>query len=125
MGNPVSHARSPGLRCRNPVPVGISGQSTHLQIGSGCCHYGPTARREYGRQGSPVWDCPNCVGGNGDDCDFHRGAKWHAGLSHTNRSLVTLVMMQLGEVILGGIGSGLSGMVILVLIAVFISGLMV
>lgn len=39
--------------------------------------------------------------------------------------LVTLVMMQLGEVILGGIGSGLSGMLILVLIAVFISGLMV
>jgi potassium-transporting ATPase potassium-binding subunit len=39
--------------------------------------------------------------------------------------LVTLVMMQLGEVILGGVGSGLSGMVILVLIAVFISGLMI
>jgi K+-transporting ATPase ATPase A chain len=39
--------------------------------------------------------------------------------------LVTLVMMQLGEVILGGIGSGLSGMVILVLIAIFISGLMI
>lgn len=38
---------------------------------------------------------------------------------------VTLVMMQFGEVILGGIGSGLSGMVILVLVAVFISGLMV
>jgi len=39
--------------------------------------------------------------------------------------LVTLVMMQLGEVILGGIGMGLSGMVMLVLIAVFISGLMI
>jgi K+-transporting ATPase ATPase A chain len=39
--------------------------------------------------------------------------------------LVALVMMQLGEVILGGVGSGLSGMVILVLIAVFIAGLMV
>ena len=39
--------------------------------------------------------------------------------------LVTLVMMQFGEVILGGIGSGLSGMIILVLVAVFISGLMV
>jgi len=38
---------------------------------------------------------------------------------------VTFVMMQFGEVILGGIGSGLSGMVILVLVAVFISGLMV
>jgi K+-transporting ATPase ATPase A chain len=39
--------------------------------------------------------------------------------------LVPLVMMQLGEVILGGIGSGLSGMVMLVLIAVFVSGLMI
>jgi potassium-transporting ATPase potassium-binding subunit len=39
--------------------------------------------------------------------------------------LVTLVMMQLGEVILGGVGSGLSGMVILVLIAVLISGQMI
>lgn len=39
--------------------------------------------------------------------------------------LVTLVMMQLGEVILGGVGSGLSGMVVLILIAVFLSGLMV
>lgn len=39
--------------------------------------------------------------------------------------LVTLVMLQLGEVILGGIGSGLSGMVMLILIAVFISGLMI
>ncbi len=39
--------------------------------------------------------------------------------------LVSLVMMQFGEVILGGIGSGLSGMIVLVTIAVFISGLMV
>jgi K+-transporting ATPase ATPase A chain len=39
--------------------------------------------------------------------------------------LVPLVMMQSGEVILGGIGSGLSGMIVLVIIAVFISGLMV
>jgi K+-transporting ATPase ATPase A chain len=39
--------------------------------------------------------------------------------------LVSLVMMQLGEVILGGIGSGLTGMVMLVLIAVFVSGLMI
>ncbi len=39
--------------------------------------------------------------------------------------LVPLVMMQFGEVILGGIGSGLSGMIVLMIIAVFISGLMV
>lgn len=39
--------------------------------------------------------------------------------------LVQLLMMQLGEVVLGGVGSGLYGMLIFVIIAVFISGLMV
>ncbi len=39
--------------------------------------------------------------------------------------MVTLVMMQVGEVILGGVGSGLSGMLVFVIIAVFIAGLMV
>ena len=39
--------------------------------------------------------------------------------------LVPLVMMQLGEVIFGGVGSGLYGMLAFVIIAVFVSGLMV
>jgi K+-transporting ATPase ATPase A chain len=39
--------------------------------------------------------------------------------------LVPLVLMQLGETILGGVGSGLYGMLIFVLVAVFIAGLMV
>ena len=39
--------------------------------------------------------------------------------------LVTLVMMQLGEVIFGGVGSGLYGMLAFVIVAVFIAGLMV
>lgn len=38
---------------------------------------------------------------------------------------VTLFMMQLGEVVLGGVGSGLYGMLVFVIIAVFIAGLMV
>ncbi len=38
---------------------------------------------------------------------------------------VTLVMMQLGEVIFGGVGSGLYGMLAFVIVAVFIAGLMV
>ena len=33
--------------------------------------------------------------------------------------------MQLGEVVLGGVGSGLYGMIVLVIIAVFVAGLMV
>jgi K+-transporting ATPase ATPase A chain len=39
--------------------------------------------------------------------------------------LVPLVMMVLGEIVLGGVGSGLYGMLIFVLVAVFVAGLMV
>lgn len=37
----------------------------------------------------------------------------------------TLVLMQLGEVVLGGVGSGLYGMLVFVLVGVFVAGLMV
>lgn len=39
--------------------------------------------------------------------------------------LVPLFMMQLGEVVIGGVGAGLYGMLVFVVIAVFIAGLMV
>lgn len=39
--------------------------------------------------------------------------------------LAPLLMMQAGEVILGGVGSGLYGMLVFVIVAVFIAGLMV
>ncbi|HMX91352.1 MAG TPA: potassium-transporting ATPase subunit KdpA [Nitrospira sp.] len=39
--------------------------------------------------------------------------------------LIPLLMMQFGEVILGGVGSGLYGMLVFAIIAVFIAGLMV
>ena len=39
--------------------------------------------------------------------------------------LVPLFLMQFGEVILGGVGSGLYGMIVFAIIAVFIAGLMV
>jgi K+-transporting ATPase ATPase A chain len=38
---------------------------------------------------------------------------------------ILLLMMQLGEVVLGGVGSGLYGMLIFVIVAVFVAGLMV
>jgi K+-transporting ATPase ATPase A chain len=40
-------------------------------------------------------------------------------------SLVPLWLMELGEVVFGGVGSGLYGMLIFAIIAVFVSGLMV
>jgi potassium-transporting ATPase potassium-binding subunit len=39
--------------------------------------------------------------------------------------LSLLVLMQLGEVVLGGVGSGLYGMLVFVIVAVFVAGLMV
>ena len=39
--------------------------------------------------------------------------------------MVPLVMIQLGEVVLGGVGSGLYGMLAFVIVAVFVAGLMV
>jgi K+-transporting ATPase ATPase A chain len=39
--------------------------------------------------------------------------------------MVLLVLMQLGEIVLGGVGSGLYGMLVFVLVGVFVAGLMV
>lgn len=39
--------------------------------------------------------------------------------------MIPLINMQLGEIIFGGVGSGLYGMIIIVIIAIFIAGLMV
>ncbi|MDM0015597.1 potassium-transporting ATPase subunit KdpA [Variovorax sp. J22P168] len=39
--------------------------------------------------------------------------------------MVTLVLMQLGEVVFGGVGSGLYGMLVFAILAVFIAGLMI
>ncbi len=39
--------------------------------------------------------------------------------------LVPMVLMQLGEIIFGGVGSGLYGMLIFAIVAVFVAGLMV
>ena len=39
--------------------------------------------------------------------------------------LVPLMNMQLGEVIFGGVGSGMYGMLIFIFVAIFIAGLMV
>jgi K+-transporting ATPase A subunit len=39
--------------------------------------------------------------------------------------LVTLWMMQLGEVVFGGVGTGVAGMIVYAIVAVFVAGLMV
>ena len=39
--------------------------------------------------------------------------------------MIPLINMQLGEIIFGGVGSGLYGMIVFVIIAIFVAGLMV
>ncbi len=39
--------------------------------------------------------------------------------------MVPMVLMQLGEVVFGGVGTGLYGMLIFAILAVFIAGLMI
>lgn len=94
-------------------------------------------------QGNPLVHQLGVAGPNweGKECRFGIGASalwatvttdtscgavnsWHDSFMPLG-GLVPLVNMQLGEIIFGGVGSGLYGMIIFVVLTVFIAGLMV
>ncbi len=72
----------------------------------------------YGVANSVTWATATTDASNGSVNSMHDSYNSLAGL-------VPLVNIQLGEVIFGGVGAGLYGMLIFVLLAVFIAGLMV
>jgi K+-transporting ATPase ATPase A chain len=72
----------------------------------------------YGIANSVTWATATTAASNGSVNSMHDSYTPLGGL-------VPLVNMQLGEVIFGGVGAGLYGMLIFVLVAVFIAGLMV
>lgn len=72
----------------------------------------------FGIANSALWATATTAASNGSVNSMHDSYTPLGGL-------VTLWMMHLGEVIFGGVGSGLYGMLMLVIITVFISGLMV
>jgi len=72
----------------------------------------------YGIANSVTWATATTDASNGSVNSMHDSYNSLAGL-------VPLVNIQLGEVIFGGVGAGLYGMLIFVLLAVFIAGLMV
>jgi K+-transporting ATPase ATPase A chain len=93
--------------------------------------------------GNPILHQLGVAGGNmeGKECRFGTAASalfatvttdtscgavnsWHDSFTPIG-GLVTLVNMQLGEIIFGGVGSGLYGMIVFVVLTVFIAGLMV
>ncbi len=74
--------------------------------------------QRFGAVNSALWAATTTAASNGSVNAMHDSFTPLGGL-------VPLVLMQFGEVVFGGIGSGLYGMLVFVIIAVFIAGLMV
>jgi K+-transporting ATPase ATPase A chain len=72
----------------------------------------------YGIANSVIWGVSTTAASNGSVNSMHDSWTPIAGL-------VPLVNMQLGEVVFGGVGAGLYGMLMYVILTVFIAGLMV
>lgn len=72
----------------------------------------------FGIVNSALWATATTAASNGSVNSMHDSYTPLGGL-------VPLLLIQLGEVVFGGVGSGLYGMLIFVVIAVFIAGLMV
>jgi K+-transporting ATPase ATPase A chain len=72
----------------------------------------------FGVANSALWATATTAASNGSVNAMHDSFTPLGGL-------VPMVLMQLGEIIFGGVGSGLYGMLVFVIVAVFIAGLMV
>ena len=72
----------------------------------------------FGIVNSALWACATTAASNGSVNSMHDSFTPLGGL-------VPMWLIQLGEVIFGGVGSGLYGMLMFVIVAVFIAGLMV
>ena len=100
----------------NPAftPLGIDQTASEMQAGGNM--EGKETRN--GIVNSAIWATATTVASNGSVNSMHDSYMPLGGF-------VTLFNIQMGEVIFGGVGSGLYGMLIFAIIAVFIAGLMV
>ncbi len=94
--------------------LGIDQQASALQSGGNM--EGKETR--FGIANSALWATATTAASNGSVNSMHDSFTPLGGL-------VPIWMIQLGEVIFGGVGSGLYGMLIFTIIAVFVAGLMV
>jgi len=96
------------------TPLGVDQKATAGQPGGNMegkeVRFGPT--------NSAIWATATTAASNGSVNSMHDSYTPLGGL-------VPMVLMQLGEVVYGGVGSGLYGMLIFAMVAVFIAGLMV
>jgi len=72
----------------------------------------------FGIANSVLWSAVTTAASNGSVNSMHDSYTPLGGL-------VPLFLMQLGEVVFGGVGSGLYGMIVFAIVAVFVAGLMV
>jgi K+-transporting ATPase ATPase A chain len=100
----------------NPAftPLGIDQTASDMQAGGNM--EGKEVR--FGIASSALWATATTAASNGSVNSMHDSYTPLGGL-------VPIFLMQLGEVIYGGVGSGLYGMLIYAIIAVFVAGLMV
>ena len=94
--------------------LGVDQQAGNLQPGGNM--EGKEAR--FGIANSALWATATTAASNGSVNSMHDSFMPLGGF-------VPLFMMQLGEIIYGGVGSGLYGMLAFVIVAVFVAGLMV
>lgn len=100
----------------NPLLAGI-GVDQQSQVGqAGGNMEGKETR--FGITDSVLWSAVTTAASNGSVNSMHDSYTPLGGL-------VPLFLMQFGEVVFGGVGSGLYGMIVFAIIAVFVSGLMV
>jgi K+-transporting ATPase ATPase A chain len=94
--------------------LGVDQAASNLQPGGNM--EGKEVR--FGIVNSALWATTTTAASNGSVNSMHDSYTPLGGL-------VPLIMMQFGEVIFGGVGSGLYGMLVFAIVAVFIAGLMV
>jgi len=96
------------------IAMGVDSVASNLQPGGNM--EGKELR--FGIANSALWATATTAASNGSVNSMHDSFTSLGGL-------VPLFMIQLGEVIYGGVGSGLYGMLVFAIIAVFVAGLMV
>jgi K+-transporting ATPase ATPase A chain len=100
----------------NPAFTAMGVDQIQTNINPGGNMEGKEAR--FGIANSALWATVTTSASNGSVNSMHDSFMPLGGM-------VPLFMMQLGEIIFGGVGSGLYGMLAFVIVAVFIAGLMV
>ncbi|CAG1012920.1 Potassium-transporting ATPase potassium-binding subunit [Anaerolineales bacterium] len=100
----------------NPMFAAMGIDQTQTEVNPGGNMEGKEVR--FGIANSALWATATTAASNGSVNSMHDSFMPLGGL-------VSMWLMQLGEIIYGGVGSGLYGMLAFVIIAVFVAGLMV